>query len=303
MANVLIALGSNLGDSTRIVRDAIAHVVQNCEIASFAASRLHQTRPVGGPTGQGAFVNAALAGDTSLSPQAVLKRLQAIETQFGRERLERWGPRTLDLDLILYDDWIEDEPGLTVPHPRMAWRRFVLEPAAEVAPRMVHPIFERCVAELKSRIDATTRPRVVVWADTLGEPGERREAFLSRLAKRLDDSAVFEVQTLESVEGSARHEKAGHAGVAQAPNLYIVGPAVPNPLYRIGRRRYAENAETVGDTAPEVGDRRGWTQKDRISCIVQRYRTTAPILVLPHDPGGDLGEWEHEIVAAVASMR
>ncbi|GAB6166994.1 hypothetical protein JCM19992_29940 [Thermostilla marina] len=303
MANVLIALGSNLGDSSQIVQKAISQIAQDCQVSDYAASRLHRTPPIGGPEGQGPFVNAAMVGDTSLEPRVVLDRLQVIERRFGRERLERWGPRTLDLDLILYGDRVLDEPGLIVPHPRMAWRRFVLDPAAEVAPGMVHPIFELSVAELKRRIDDACRPKIVVWGDTVESTRERRDAFEKRLVKRIGDSAEVEVCSLDAVGGSNRTpEETRTDGTVRRPNLYVVGPATPNPLYCLEERRALEHNH-VPQASDGVRNSRHWTRASRISYIVQRYRTVAPILVLPERRDDDIADWVEEIVAAAASMR
>jgi 2-amino-4-hydroxy-6-hydroxymethyldihydropteridine diphosphokinase len=115
-------------------------------------SSFYETDPVGGPPGQGKFLNAAAALDTTLDPLRLLGVLEQIETRFGRVRTVRWGPRTLDLDLLLYGDWIIDTPRLVVPHPRMATRRFVLEPLVEIAPEAVDPITKRTVSEILANL-------------------------------------------------------------------------------------------------------------------------------------------------------
>ena len=94
---------------------------------------------VGGPPDQGEFLNAAAVMETSITPLRFLEQLQRIESRHGRQRAERWAARTLDIDLLLYGDEVIETPMLTVPHPRMSFRRFVLEPAAEIAPRMFIP--------------------------------------------------------------------------------------------------------------------------------------------------------------------
>src|SRR5260221_497271 len=136
MAAALIALGSNLGDRQRNLDDTIAQLAAQSGIHHVAKSRWHATRPIGGPPGQREFLNGAALIETTLSPEQLHAALKQIEAAAGRNRGERWAPRTLDLDLLLYDDRVIDTPDLTVPHPRMAFRRFVLEPAAEVSPAM-----------------------------------------------------------------------------------------------------------------------------------------------------------------------
>ncbi|MFG0306370.1 MAG: 2-amino-4-hydroxy-6-hydroxymethyldihydropteridine diphosphokinase [Phycisphaerales bacterium JB040] len=152
-----VALGSNV-DSERgdraahlaFARDRIARLPGT---TLLAASRDYETAPVGLAPGQdtgGPYLNAAVTLETSLSPRQLLDRLLEIERDRGRDRdrEERWGPRTLDLDLILYADRVIDEPGLQVPHPRLGERLFVLEPLAEIAPGWTVPLKDATVAEL-----------------------------------------------------------------------------------------------------------------------------------------------------------
>ena len=131
----LIGLGSNLGDRPANLNGAISALGQVPGITVRQVSSFHETEPVGGPPGQGMFLNAVAVLETDLEPLPLLHVLQEIEARFGRQRTVRWGERTLDLDLLLFDDRIIDTPELCVPHPRMRTRRFVLEPLVEVAPR------------------------------------------------------------------------------------------------------------------------------------------------------------------------
>lgn len=116
-------------------------------------SRWFDTKPVGGPAGQPGFLNGAAVLETDLPPVDVVRALLSIENQLGRQRAGRWQPRELDLDLLLYDDLVVRHPEVAVPHPWMAVRRFVLEPAAEIAPAMLHPPTGWCVARLLDNLN------------------------------------------------------------------------------------------------------------------------------------------------------
>jgi 2-amino-4-hydroxy-6-hydroxymethyldihydropteridine diphosphokinase len=162
----LIGLGSNLGNRQGLLDEALVRLQQPPSIVVARASRYRQTQPVGGPALQSDFLNAVAVLDTSLSPRALLAELQKTEAALGRQRVEHWGPRAIDLDLLLYDDLTQTESNLVIPHPRMAWRRFVLEPAAEAAPEMVHPSTGWTIARLLDHLNRT--PWYVAIAGPIG---------------------------------------------------------------------------------------------------------------------------------------
>jgi 2-amino-4-hydroxy-6-hydroxymethyldihydropteridine diphosphokinase len=138
MADVLIALGGNVGDVRATFQKAISNICGMTQAALLARSSDYSTPPWGHES-QPPFINACIEIETSLDPHALLFTLHKIEKKFGRDRSAetRWGPRTLDLDLIAYDDATIDTPDLTLPHPRLFERAFVLVPLAEIAPERV----------------------------------------------------------------------------------------------------------------------------------------------------------------------
>jgi 2-amino-4-hydroxy-6-hydroxymethyldihydropteridine diphosphokinase len=153
MAYSLLALGSNLGDRSGTLRRALTELSHLPATQLLAHSSVHETTPVGGPAGQEAFLNAAALVRTALAPVDLLHELRHIETALGRQRGEHWAARTIDLDVLLYDVAVIAAADLRIPHPRMAYRRFVLEPAAEIAGPMLHPDSGWTIDGLLSHLD------------------------------------------------------------------------------------------------------------------------------------------------------
>jgi 2-amino-4-hydroxy-6-hydroxymethyldihydropteridine diphosphokinase len=151
MASALIALGGNVGNVRAILPRAIDEICRRAEAMLTARSADYETPPWGG-IAQPPFTNACIAIETARDPRALLAILQEVERMFGRDRAQetRWGPRTLDLDLIAYDDVVLDTPELTLPHPGLFERAFVLVPLADIAPDRV--IAGRSVREALSRV-------------------------------------------------------------------------------------------------------------------------------------------------------
>jgi 2-amino-4-hydroxy-6-hydroxymethyldihydropteridine diphosphokinase len=152
MSTVYISIGSNLGEREDTIREALALLAVEPGIEVDAVSSMRETDPVG-IVDQPKFLNGAARVFTELPPRAVLERLLAVEQRLGRVRTsERFGPRTIDLDLLVYADEVVDEDGLRVPHPRLAERRFVLEPLVELDPELVVPGLGR-VRDLLAKLE------------------------------------------------------------------------------------------------------------------------------------------------------
>jgi len=160
-ATAYLGLGSNLGDRADFIRRALQLMAQTVTLT--AVSSLYETAPWG-LREQPSFLNAACEIRTVLDPHALLRETQRIEAALGRERLQRWGPRTLDLDILLYGKLIVETETLTVPHPLLADRAFVLVPLAEIAPDLCHPRLGRTIAEL---LKVVPNREGVCWWGTL----------------------------------------------------------------------------------------------------------------------------------------
>jgi 2-amino-4-hydroxy-6-hydroxymethyldihydropteridine diphosphokinase len=164
-----------------------------------AVSHYRETTPIGGPPGQQSFLNGACLIDTDLPPLEVLEILAAIEKTLHRERTERWAARTIDLDLLLYDDVIIDTPDLTIPHPRMATRRFVLEPAAEIAGDLIFPPAACTVRDLLSNI-SEPHPLIAV----VGVPGSGASEVASVVADAVMGRPLHAPAALPTADGGPR---------------------------------------------------------------------------------------------------
>ena len=152
MTRAVLSLGANLGDRAATIREALRLLAEDIDVAVTRVSRFIENPAVGGPADSPSFLNAAAEISTTLSPRELLQRLLTTERRLGRERRQRWAPRTIDLDLLLYEDCMIDEPDLIIPHPLMHERRFVLEPLAEIAPNAIHPVLHTPVTKLLERL-------------------------------------------------------------------------------------------------------------------------------------------------------
>lgn len=157
---IYIGIGSNLNEPLENCRRAMDHLSGHSKIKVTAHSSFYKTEPVG-KTDQDWFINTVVEARTSLSPPDLLKELLSIENNMGRERLEKWGPRIIDLDLLFYDDRIENSDTLTLPHPEIQFRKFVLAPLCEISGEIIHPVLNISVQQLLAELpDSQTVFRV-----------------------------------------------------------------------------------------------------------------------------------------------
>lgn len=163
MRRAWLGLGSNLGDRMEQLRQAAGLIAAAEGIASVRPSPVYETDPVG-LTQQPRFLNAVLEVETDLEARGLLELAMSVEAALGRVREERWGPRTIDVDILVLEDTEIDEPDLTVPHPRLIERAFVLEPLADLAPRLRLPGLGATPSGLLARLDA---PAVRRWPEAL----------------------------------------------------------------------------------------------------------------------------------------
>jgi 2-amino-4-hydroxy-6-hydroxymethyldihydropteridine diphosphokinase len=146
---VYLSLGSNVGDREAQLRDAQARLAAAGRLV--AASSLYETEPVEF-TPQPWFLNCVVALETGKTPKQLMAAILAIEKEMGRQRVQKKGPRSIDIDILLFDDTIVDSKDLTIPHPAMEQRRFVLEPLEEIAPELLHPVLKKTIRELREAL-------------------------------------------------------------------------------------------------------------------------------------------------------
>jgi len=228
-----VALGSNLGDRGEHLALAIRELNQLLEIRVLEQSSTFTTTPVGGPAGQPDFLNAAVTLETQLSPRQLLATLQQVERSAGRQRLERWGARTLDLDLLLYDEQVVDEPDLQVPHPRMSFRRFVLVPAVEIAADWFHPLALWTVGQLWTHLQ--TSPRVAI---ILGSDAGEVTSLVERVATAMGSEWSIASQLLDEQQPRPRLVIVVDFATAASSKLPQDIPA--GPVLRIAARDYPD---------------------------------------------------------------
>jgi 2-amino-4-hydroxy-6-hydroxymethyldihydropteridine diphosphokinase len=307
MARCLISLGANLGHPTETLLAAYRQLVEHFGADRLRMSRLYRSPPVGGPEGQSEFVNAVVAIETDLEPFAVWRRTCMIEQTLGRQRQQRWEARRIDIDILLHGAARIWTPHFKLPHPRMSWRRFVLQPACEVAADWLEPVSGWSLANLAAHLQARSRPRLLV----VGEPAAGFEAVLEalraepwlsgpadeatqpagRMSGTLEGTGpLADVDWLRLNDGSLAAGELGElqqrlVGYLVPPQLLVVVARTPDPLSVAWEDYSRPWAVWLGMTGGAVG-------LNRSLPVGPRY------LLEGHDPA-----WAaHEIQAALEAM-
>ena len=207
-----IALGSNLGDRRAALDAALAQLRQQPGVTITRVSSYHETEPVGGPSGQDKYLNAVAELQTELTARELLKVLLAVEQRLGRVRAERFGPRTIDLDLLLFGHEVHDvhEPGLdlTVPHPRLHERAFVLAPLVEIAPLVVHTVLRSTATDLLRALHRPARELAGQTAVVTGSTSGIGRAIALELAAAGANVVIHGRRSADAAEAVARECRA-----------------------------------------------------------------------------------------------
>lgn len=298
----LISFGSNLGDRHALIADAARAVAASEMVHELQVSRLFETPPIGGPSGQEPFLNAVAAFETFASARQVLDLLQRVETELGRQRRQRWDARAIDLDVVLHGELVGGGTGLIVPHPRYTARQFVLQPACDVAAHYRDPRFGWTLKRLTEHISQGVPSLALVGGD---------ESIREDLCRRLE--AKFKIQTFAAKPIPAPMQVLGNA------------PLPPDDSVANQRESGAGKIDGVGDAPwvsaflpmlpPLDGEQTGRANVPRL--VVRMQSATAENRwPAPHQmwPAGwrwpeyrleiDDLEWAvSEIASAISSMR
>ncbi len=237
-----IALGSNLGERKAYLDAALAELRRHPGIVVSHVSRYWETAPVGGPPGQGPYLNAAARLETELGPRELLKALLSTEQRLGRVRAERDGPRIIDLDLLLYGNDVIQEPDLVVPHPRFHERTFVLGPLAEIAPTAVHPVLKKSIVELLVRLGGLNSPLSPLGRGVGGEGSEHQQALPLTPTLSLEGRGSQE----RSLSGVRAMVTGSSSGIGRAIALALANQGADVLIHaRVSRERALQVVEQV----------------------------------------------------------
>ncbi|EMI17069.1 2-amino-4-hydroxy-6- hydroxymethyldihydropteridine pyrophosphokinase [Rhodopirellula maiorica SM1] len=308
-AQCLVSFGSNLGDRDTVITEAARKLTASPMVNDFAASRLFETPPIGGPTGQEPFLNAVGAFETTHSARDILSLLQSIENELGRQRRRRWDARSIDLDVVLHGNLVGGSAALIVPHPRYTARQFVLQPACDVAAHYRDPRFGWSLGELSEHLSAGNASLALVGADD-----SIRQQLCERLSAEHGIRTFAATQPIQSGEALdealsgrwAKNQRASAASgepiVAHADEPWVSAYVPPLPVPPL----------------PVTGDSKKTGRDANIPRLVARmqWATAATRWPAPHQMWPSGGNWPEyrleidnldwavtEIASALVSMR
>lgn len=305
MPQCLVSFGSNLGSRQNVIAAAVRALSQRPEVDNFRVSRLYETPPIGGPSGQEPFLNGVAAFDTPARARQVLGWLQELEEQLGRRRQRRWGARSIDLDVVLHGNLIGGSSDLTVPHPRYTARRFVLRPACDVAAEYRDPRFGWTLSRLAEHVERGNASMALSGSDAA-----TRAALCLRLRTQYN-VLVFDADPMPHPMAVIANVPAAPAAKASsAPDAAIrvdddspwvsatVGPLPSSP-----EDLQQESSPNRQRNVPRLIARMQWTRRED--------RWPAPHNIWPSTSCwpeyrlevGDLDWAASEVVSALASMR
>lgn len=248
MARALLGLGSNQGCPRENFADALRHLASLASMRLLKRSRWHHTAPIGGPGTQDEFLNGCVLVQTAQPASELAAAIHGVENRMGREREVHWGPRTIDIDLLLYDQHIIHTPQLIVPHPRMSFRRFVLEPAGEIAPEMIDPTRGWTVARLLAQLNRV--PRLVA---VTAEDAENAQSLAAGLQDRIGNARL---ETCEDVSNRSDPGLPDRRETDTADSVFIVaGSEVPveiAPALTIVWNHSDEDSDRIHSRGPEA---------------------------------------------------
>lgn len=245
MPQCLVSFGSNLGTRLAVMASAARALALNPQVENLRVSRLYETPPIGGPSGQDPFLNGVAAFDTTARAREVLGWLQQLEQQLGRRRQQRWGARSIDLDIVLHGNLIGGASDLTVPHPRYTARRFVLQPACDVAADYRDPRFGWTLARLNRHLELGSPSLALAGADAA-----TRAELCRRL--RVDHQILtFDADPLPQPMAVIANVPAGIPVLPpESPLGPQLSPSLDSPLAAPPSR--ASTQDGLGDDAPWV---------------------------------------------------
>lgn len=316
MATCLISLGSNQGDRAAMLRSALEFLNAQPEIELVDVSQWYVSQAVGGPAQQNEFLNGAAILRVSQDPFGVLQTLQRVETKLGRHRKVRWGPRVIDLDLLLYEDQIIRTDQLTVPHPRMGYRRFVVQPAAQIAPNMIHPQIGWNLARLQHHLSCA-KPYVALAGATPPARHQLAAEVAARMSLRwiqLSPGAGADAYFASAGQGTAvvstpqaRLEFRQHCAAAISDSLAKQPAAVTLSDYWLAELHIqlglpGDKSELQSDQQPKLlvalwNPATATDARERVEQLVQTYHH-GPCLLLPCDERA-----ADELTAAIEAMQ